>query len=140
MSEPVRVTVIEGRTVLVTEMTPPIPGSLELLLSGGRDVRGLRWQPLRVAFRDPLRLAGARAECLQDEHRLRRWLEGFHSGNDGATRYLCLMACADCGAVCVRDRSFDSLDGLRVGRRPLRRRDHIIGWYSGARPRGRVYS
>lgn len=147
--------VIAGRTVLVSSRPKPIPPTLQLLIDGGRDTRGVVHSPIRVSVRDALRLGGAAASCLASsngdpvvDHRLRRWLEGFHVGTDGVVRYLSLHACADCGAVCVRDRSFDSLGDLSgdptdersAGRRPLRRRDLILGWYAGARPRQRVYS
>ena len=135
-----RVTTIEGHRVLVVERRPPLPPTLALLLEGGRDAAGRRWGPVRVASRDPLAIAGARQACLEQEHRLRRWVEGFHTGSDGVVRFLSLQACADCGAVCVRDRSFDGLDQLPAGRRPLRRRDHVLGWYSGARRNQRVYT
>lgn len=137
-SEPRRLR-IDGQTVLVIERTPPLPPTLELLLSGGRDPSGRRWNALRVSARSPLRLSGARAACLDETHRLAPWLDGFHMGSDGIARTLRLLACLDCGAVCVRDESFDTLSDLPRGRLPLRRRDHILGWYSGARPRNRVY-
>lgn len=135
-----RVMTIEGQRVRVIERTPPIPTTLELMLNGGRDGLGRFWAPLRVVSRLPLRLTGPRAECLREEHRLGPWVEGFHTGSDSVTRYLALMACRDCGGVQVRDRSLDTLDKLPAGRLPLRRRDHLIGWYSGARPRQRIYT
>lgn len=145
--QPVRRELVGGRVVLVVERKPPIPPSLELLLSGGRDDSGRRWLPLRVAVRRPLRLGGAAASCLASssgdparDHRLGLWLEGPYVCADGIVRVLSLHACTDCGAVCVRDRSFDELPGLSAGRRPPRRRDEVIGWYSGARPRDRVYT
>lgn len=146
---------IGDRTVVEIVRTPPIAPTLQLLLEGGRDETGRLWTPLRTTFTDPLRLAGPSASCLASsngdpelDHRLRRWVEGFYLGRDGLSRYLSLHACADCGAVCVRDRSVDSLadvsgvatDIRSAGRRPLRRRDAVIGWYSGARPRQRVYT
>lgn len=135
-----RTTVIEGQRVLVVERKPPIPPTLELLLEGGRGADGRYWTPMRVGYRQPLTLKGARPECGRQEHRTSIWLEGFSTGSDGVARLLSLHACADCGAVCVRDRSVDSLDRLPTGRRPLLRRDHVIGWYTGARPRQRVYT
>lgn len=143
-----RVETIEGRRTLVVERTPPLPAALATLLEGGRDHAGRYWSRLAVTRREPLRLGGARAACLADDHRLRLWLEGLFAGSDGLTRSLRLNACADCGAVCVRDVSSDSLAAydpaghgeVRPARRPLRRKDHVIGWYSGARPGQRVYS
>lgn len=138
--KPPRVAVIEGHRVLVIERTPPIPDDLSLLLNGGRDRAGRPWAALRVAVRQPLRLDGARAACLDQDHRLAPWVEGFHTGSDGVNRTLHLLACRDCGSVCVRDVSFDSLDRLRTGRRGPARRNHVIGWYSGARRGQRVYT
>ena len=147
MSEP-RIAVIDGVRALVIERTPPIAPTLDLMLNGGRDSRNRLWQPLRVATRSLLRInASPSATCLasshgsvNDSHRISNWLSGFTNCSDGVVRYVVLQACADCGAVCVRDRSFDSLDGLPHGRRPLRRRDHILGWYSGSRRSSRVYT
>jgi hypothetical protein len=147
VSEP-RFAVIDGVRAMVVERTPPIAPTLDLMLNGGRDTRGRLWSPLRVITRTPLRISGSpTASCMSsshgsvnDNHRLSVWLGGFASCSDGVTRYLVLQACADCGAVCVRDRSFSVLDGLPTGRRPLRRLDHVIGWYSGARPNSRVYT
>lgn len=135
-----RVEIIEGRRTLVVERRPPLPSSLALLLEGGREPNGRTWHPIRLAVRQPLRLAGARASCLGQDHQLSLWLEGFHTGSDGAVRYLSLAACVDCGSVCVRDRSPDSLANLPfgAGRQP-RRKDHVIAWYSGARPNQRTY-
>lgn len=134
-----RTAIIEGQKVLVVERRPPIPPTLQLLIDGGRDAAGFPWRPLRVATTAPLRITGARSDCTQQTHRLSRWLEGFHSGRDGVARFLRLEACSDCGAVCVRDRSFDSLDALPQGRGPLKRRDHVMGWYSGSRRNQRTY-
>lgn len=135
-----RVITIEGQQVAVFERLLPVPPTLDLLLEGGRDEAG-RWHlPLRVSRRFPLVLRGARAACADQDHRLFVWLEGLHRGLDGETRSLRLEACADCGAVCIRDRSFDLLTGLPPGAQPLRQRDHVLGWYSGARPRQRIYT
>lgn len=131
--------VIDGQRVLVENRPKVIPPTLQLLLEGGRAPDGRLWSPMRVSARNPFRLAGPRAECLMNDHRIAPWLEGFATGSDGVARFLVLFVCGDCGAMCVRDRSFDTLAGLRAGRAPLRRRDHVIGWYAGARPRNRVY-
>lgn len=138
--EPPRVIVVDGKRVRVFDRTPPLPPTLELLLEGGRDARGHVWQPLRILKTRPMpRLGGATSACMADDHRLRAWLDGFHVGSDRATRSLHLNVCADCGSVCVRDASFDMVDGLPTGGRPLRRKDHLIAWYSGARPNQRQY-
>jgi hypothetical protein len=134
-----RVLTIEGRRTLVVERHPPLPATLKLLLEGGRDSDGL-WQPIRLVVRRPLRLGGTRAACGQQDHRLADWLEGFHTGSDGIARYLRILVCQDCGAVCVRDSSFDHLDQLPTGGQRLRRKNHVIAWYSGARRNQRTYS
>jgi hypothetical protein len=139
LAEP-RVTTIEGRRVLVVERTRVLPDQLAVLLNGGRDGTGRLWPPLRVAFRRRLTLGGARSECLSEDHRFTDWLEGFHNGSDGLVRYLHLDVCADCGAVCVRDASVDTLPGLPAARRAPRRKSNVIGWYSGARPGQRQYT
>lgn len=135
-----RVVTIEGRRTLVIERRPPLPSTLKVLLEGGRDGSGRSWLPVRIVVRRPIRLGGARTACGQQDHRLADWLEGFHTGSDGIARYLRILVCQDCGAVCIRDASFDQLDHLPTGRQPLRRKDHVIAWYSGARPGNRVYS
>jgi hypothetical protein len=127
--------VAHGVTAAVYERPRPIPARLELLLQGGEG-----WRPLRVISRRPLYLGGAAMSCATDDHRMRDWLEGFHTGSDAIVRHLKLLACADCGAVCVRDASVDNLPGLRPGRLAPRRRDRVIGWYTGSRPRQRVYT
>ena len=134
-----RVEVIEGRRTLVTERRPPLPPTLALLLEGGRDPAGRIWNVLRLTARAPLRLTGARASCLGQDHRTAPWLEGWHTGSDLVIRFLHLAACLDCGSVCVRDRSIDSLAQLPTGRQAPRRRDHVLAWYSGARPLNRTF-
>jgi hypothetical protein len=140
MTDERRVMVIDGQRVAVFDRPKPIPASLALMLNGGRDDAGRVWMPLRQVVNHTLRIGGARPECAQQDHRLKPWVEGFHTGSDGVARYLHLTACADCGSVCVRDSSIDSLTGLPTGRLAPRRKSHVIGWYSGARPRQRVYT
>lgn len=135
-----RVEMIEGTPTLVVERTPPIPPTLALFMEGGYDESGRRWLPLRTTIRRRLSLSGARASCADQDHRLADWLDGFYIGSDGIGRSLRLLACRDCGAVCVRDVSFDTLPGLSTGGRAPLRRDHVLGWYTGARPRQRVYT
>lgn len=144
-----RVAVIEGRTVLVVERAPIIPPTLELLLSGGRDSAGRYWRPLTVIERHPLRLSGARSACVaENDHRLNDWLAGVLVDVDGLLRSVRLRACADCGAVQVRDVSLDTDKtndpaGRGFARRPglpWRRRDLVIGWYAGARAGGRTFT
>jgi len=122
--------VIEGQRVLVIERTPPLQPSLE----------GLR-RAMRVTYEVPLRrIGGATSACLNQDHRLIRFLEGQHVGLDGAVRDLRLFMCADCEAVQVRDVSLDRMARLPTGGHRLKRRDHIIGWYTGARPNQRTYT
>jgi hypothetical protein len=142
-----RVEVIEGRRTLVIERVRPIAPTLDLFLNGGRGPDGRLWQAFRVLRRFPLRLMGARAACMDQDHRMADWLDGFYACSDGQTRQFRLLACEDCGAVCVRDISFDvaiaTADGLepvKAGRLAPRRRDHVIGWYTGARPNQRQYT
>lgn len=127
--------VIEGRTVLVIERRPPLPARLEALLQAP----GMRVYPVRIT--------GWRPDCGREEHRLVIVAEGRHRGPDGVVRDLRVQMCADCESVCVRDVSFDSLaayDPLGRGTvRPSslapRRRDHVLGWYTGARRNQRQY-
>lgn len=135
-----RVMVIDGQRVAVFDRPKPVPPTLALMLDGGRDETGRVWPPLRQVVTYPLRIGGARTECAQQDHRLMPWIEGYHSGSDGVARYLHLLACGDCGSVAIRDASIDSLDRLPSGRLPLRRKDHLLGWYTGSRPRQRIYS
>lgn len=129
MAQPApRVTVIEGRRVLIVERRPPLQPTLEAL----RRVMVVRWETR-------LSRAGARGACLAERHRLVRFLEGRHAGLDGEVRDLRLFICADCEAVQVRDVSLDRLERLPTGSRPLLRRNHVLGWYSGARPGQREY-
>lgn len=124
-----RVTTIEGRRVLIVERRPPLQPTLEALR-----------RALIVTFELPLRRMGARKACISEQdHRLIRFMEGRHVGLDGTVRDLRLHMCADCEAVCVRDISVDRLARLPTGGQPLRRRDKIIGWYTGSRPNQREY-
>lgn len=121
-----RVEVIEGRRVLVTERRPPLPPRLDVLLAG-----------LRVM---PIRITGWRSTCSDQDHRLALLADGAYRCLDGVRRDLRVFMCRDCEAVCVRDVSVDRLSGLPLGRLAPRRRDHVLGWYSGARRNQRQYS
>lgn len=134
-----RVTMIEGRRVLVTERQPPLPADIRLLLEGGYDAKGRKWTALHVTTQRQLRTGGTSAACYGQDHRLQDWLTGFHTGSDGVYRLLRLECCADCAAVCVRDVSIDLLPGMAIRRRP-RHKDAVMGWYSGSRRNQRVYS
>lgn len=123
-------TIIEGRKVTVVNRRPPLQPSLDRLLAA----------LYLVSVREDIRPSGASAQCERDrEHRFGVLREGRHVGLDGLVRDLRVQMCRDCGAVCVRDISRDRLDGLPTGGRPLARKDHVIGWYSGARRNQRQY-
>jgi len=131
---------IDGRAVIAIETRPPIPETLHLLLEGGRDTEGRPWAAMRVVTRRWLHLRGSSVACAMDDHHMSTWLTGVHVGRDSLVRDLKLLACTDCGAVCVRDVSVDRLPGMHPGSLEPRRRDRVIGWYTGARPRQRVYA
>lgn len=120
-----RVTVIEGRRTLVVERRPPLPRRLGDLLAR-----------LRVY---PVRISGWRSTCSDQDHRLVPLADGSFLCFDGIRRDLRVLICADCEAAQVRDVSVDRLPGLPTGRLAARRRDVIIGWYSGARRGQRIY-
>lgn len=142
LAEP-RIEMVEGRMVRVIDRRPPLPPTLAGLIAA-----------MRVTWRTDVRPTGARSECLREEHRLLRFIEGRHVGLDGVVRDLRLLMCADCESVCVRDVSLDGLAGAPAAR-PVRvtnpstgtsriapavaRRDGVLGWYTGARPSQRVF-
>lgn len=77
---------------------------------------------------------GWAADCGDGRHAFAIWIEGRYLGH-----YLVLLSCTNCATVEVRDRSIDRLGGLPTGSLAPRRRDELLGWYSGARRAGRVY-
>jgi hypothetical protein len=129
-----RVTVIEGRRVLVIDRRPPLPQRLDALLA----TPGMR--------RFPVRVSGWRSACGEQDHRLVPFAEGRYRGPDLERRTLRLLICADCESVCVRDVTVDRLvdqAGIGPRRTPTlapRRRDLILGWYTGARRNQRQYT
>lgn len=132
VAEP-RIAVIEGEKVLVFDAPSVLPASLGGLLT-----------QLRVTFRDDWTPGGMSTLCMLRDHRLRKFREGRYLGSDGLVRDLRLFMCQDCETVCVRDVSIDSLEqavGTPRRRSVLepRRRNEIIGWYSGARRNQRIY-
>lgn len=128
-SEPRKV-MIEGRPVQVVERRPPLPAKLDQLLAS----------MFSIYDREDIRPIGAAAQCEQlRTHRFGTLLKGRHFGLDRELRDLKVQMCLDCGAVCVRDITFDRMAGLPVGRRGPLRRDLILGWYSGKRRAGREY-
>jgi hypothetical protein len=130
------VTLIEDRKVLVVERRPPLPARLDALLAAP----GMRLFPVRIT--------GWRRECDEQDHRLVPLAEGPYRGPDRIRRSLRLSMCADCESVCVRDVSVDDLRAYDPGgrgmarptaRARLRRRDLVLGWYTGARRHQREY-
>ena len=126
-----RLEMIEGRKVARTPNNrPPLQPSLDRLLSA----------VYMVTRREDIRPAGTRVQCeVERTHRFGVLREGRHVGLDAVVRDIRVEMCRDCGAVCVRDVSYDRLTGLPVGRRGAQRRDAVIGWYSGKRLDGREY-
>ena len=127
---PTGVRTIEGQRTLVIDRRPPLQPTLDRLLSA----------MYMVTRREDIRPKGASIQCEQlREHRFGVLREGRHVGLDGLVRDLRVEMCRDCGAVCVRDVSIDSMPGLRHGRQGAQRRNHVLGWYSGARRRQREF-
>ena len=126
-----RVAIIEGRRTAIFERRPPLPARLDVLLAG-----------LRVY---PLRITGWRSTCSDQDHRLLPFADGRYRCPDSVLRDLQLRMCRDCEAVEVRDVSLDDTSAYDpagrgvAARRTLRRKNHVIGWYSGARRGQRQY-
>lgn len=121
---------IEGRRTLVVERKPPLPATLEALLR----------MLFSVSVSTDIRPSGATAACEQwRTHRFTTIRQGRALCVDRILRDLRIDMCADCGAVCVRDISYDRLSGLQPGGRGPARRDLILGWYTGARRGQRQY-
>lgn len=121
MSE--QVVVINGRPARVVEPPRVLPRRLDALLAG-----------LRGVTRHQVLVRGTSRECGEGEHVFGRWLDGVYG-----LRELALGMCVNCGTVEVRDVSFSVLPGASSGTSPLRRRDELLGWYSGQRRHGRQY-
>lgn len=92
---------------------------------------------------------GTREACTQEEHDLQplraaQWPSAPEALVGRALRgrvELTLAMCAYCGAVEVRDVSFHAPAGMRAaGTLSPRRLSDVLGWYSGKRPAGRVYT
>jgi len=116
-------TIADGLVAQVIESTV-LPVNLMTLLT---QLRAVREAPA-------LRPVGTRISCTQGLHDLQPWRQGVWR-----SRELRLSLCTYCGAVEVRDVSVDLLSGVSTGRNLPRRRDAILGWYSGSRPQGRVF-
>lgn len=129
----VRTSIIEGKRTLVVDKRPPLPRYLDSTdpVTGER---GLLASLFAVSVKNDIRPTGASAACeTWRTHRFDVLRQGRHLGRDRVLRDLRLLMCLDCGAVCVRDISYDRLPGLRPGGIGPARRDLVLGWYSGAR-------
>jgi len=133
-----RTATIEGRTTLVRPSGSGLPRKLDDLLG--------QMASFGFSYATDVRPAGARTACTQlREHRFVRFREGRWFDRSGIRRGqvldLRLRMCRDCGAVEVRDVSIDVLtpDHRVIQASRLKRRDHLIGWYSGSRPGNRTY-
>lgn len=83
----------------------------------------------------PMRVVGARIACRDAEHDFGRpWIRGVFAGLE-----VKLSRCPYCGTVEVRDVSVDVLEGMGPSTLDPRRRDVVIGWYTGRRAGGRQY-
>lgn len=121
---------IEGRQVLVVGRRPPLQPRLDALIGA----------LFAVSTRNDIVPRGASAECeVWRTHQMAVLREGRHLGLDGIVRDLRIEMCSNCGAVCVRDISYDRMRGLPTGHRGAARRDLILGWYSGARRANRQH-
>jgi len=122
--EPARFITIEGRKAQVVEKPTILPPQLTSLL-----------EVFEVIAVHPIpRLGGFARSCADMDHELQLWATGFTYGHD-----LRLSKCIHCGSIEVRDVSLDGLLGLPTGGQPLRRRDQVLGWYSGRRRAAREY-
>lgn len=117
------VTIADGVRAVRLEQVSPLPPSLDQLL-----VR------LAVTDRQPFVAHGTRRDCTDEQHDFRPWLAGVFAGLE-----LRLWRCPFCTTVEVRDVSLDLLTGLTPGRGGPRRRNEVLGWYSGVRPAGRTF-
>lgn len=117
-------TIADGVTAQVVDTSAGLPHSLPALLAQLRVVRET----------GAVLPVGARLACTAGEHDLQPFREGVWRAKE-----LRLSLCTYCGAVEVRDVSLDLLPGVSTGRNQPRRRSAILGWYSGSRPKGRVY-
>lgn len=114
---------IDGKPARVVEPRRVLPQHLDDLL------RALRGSTRRDVF-----VRGASRDCADGEHALGRWLTGLYG-----MRELELSMCTNCGTVEVRDVSISVIPGAPLGTSPLRRRNELLGWYSGVRRNGRTY-
>lgn len=149
-AQPVFATVADGlRAQVITRGL--LPPHLSSSAHEGRNA-GCPCRPLleQISTRDQWVVTprGTRQACTEEEHEMRplRVAEWAHAplalraqAWQGRVS-LTLAMCAYCGAVEVRDTSFHAPAGMRLGSLAPRRRSDVLGWYSGARPAGRVYA
>lgn len=112
-----------------------LPATLDVLLDS-----------IAVVSRRPVIVRGWGSDCGEEHHHWAPWIEALYRPVTSVagrpvrlSLSLRISVCTLCETVEVRDISFDRLDGLPKGRLPLRRRDALLGWYSGARRAGRIY-
>lgn len=125
-----RTILIDGAPTTVVERQPPLPAKLDQLIA----------RLFSVTVSTDITPSGATNACDLRMHRFATLREGRYLGPDRLLRDLRIEMCPHCGACCVRDISYDRVSGLPIGRGGLRRRDLVLGWYSGARRNQRVYS
>jgi len=135
-----------GMEIVRTDLTPHLSrdehmGRIGRCYPDGSPCRPLL-EEMRVTRQSPVRVRGVRSECLDDHHGNEHWLSGRYRGMD-----IQLWVCPFCWRVQVRDVSLDILvdqapDGRRLRLTPQgleRRKDAVLGLYTGARPFGRTY-
>lgn len=123
--------IIEGERTVVVPRNPPLPRKLDQLIG----------RLFAVSVAVDIRPTGATKACeLRIHAGFTTIREGRYFGPDRILRDLRLEMCPACGAVCVRDISYDRISGLPIGRGGPRRRDLVLGWYSGKRPASRQFS
>jgi hypothetical protein len=112
-----------------------LPPTLDVLLGS-----------LEVVSRQPVIVRGWGSDCGQELHHWEPWIEAIYRPVVPApsipvriTLSLRISVCTLCETIEVRDVSFDRLDGLPTGRLAPRRRDALLGWYSGVRRANRIY-
>jgi hypothetical protein len=136
IEQPKFATIADGLRAQVIEVTGVIPPHLNAASHEGR-MASCPCRPLVESMQrvktHQVRVLGIRADC-RDQHDYRPSMTGVYRGMD-----LLLSTCVFCGAVEIRDVSYDILPGLQAGRGGPRRRSDVLGWYSGIRANARTY-
>lgn len=150
-TEPRIVQIFDGVFAQATLKVSPLPPHLDVTEHQGRILpcgpagKGQcvpLLRSLQVTRQSQPRVRGVRRDCLEAEHQREHWLSGRFAGLD-----LVLTVCVFCWCVEVRDVSFSILidqapDGRTLRLTPrgkARRKDDVLGLYSGRRPSGRVH-